>query len=155
MLSRGPKPSTTAVLAGSLSPGAASWNRPVSIGLHGDRVPLELDEQELAAPADRPDALADEAGQLGRRAAHGERSGGVGRRDRSAGEGGMEGVGDHGQIRQFGHGARDCSRQKACARLSRPQEAGQLKSDRQAIRRTKERTAESITTDHLNVSDTA
>ncbi len=44
---------------------------------------------------------------------------------------------------------RDCSRRKACARLSRPQEAGQLKSDRQATRRTKERTAESITPDHL------
>ena len=62
----------------------------------------------------------------------------------------MEGVGDHGQIGQFGHGAAIVAVEKACARLSRPQEAGQLKSDSQATRRTKERTAESITTDHLD-----
>ena len=63
---------------GSLSPGAASWKRPVSIGLHGDRVAVEVDQQELAAPPDRRDALADERRQLGRRAAHGERSGRLG-----------------------------------------------------------------------------
>ena len=67
----------------------------------------------------------------------------------------MEGIGDHGQIGQFGHGAAIVAVGRRVLDSPGPKRHGQLKSDMQAIRRTKERTAESITTDHLIVSDTA
>ena len=61
----------------------------------------------------------------------------------------MEGVGDHGQIGQFGHGAAIVAVGRRVLDSPGPKGHGQLKSDIRAIRRTKERTAESITTDHL------
>ena len=53
-----------AVLVGSFSPGAASWKRPVSIGLTTTRSRSKLEEQELAAPPKRRRAAA----RRGRRA---------------------------------------------------------------------------------------
>ena len=150
---RGPKPRTTAVLVGSLSPGrgqlepagqhrvarrsrrargrsagtcrAAGWTR------HAGR----------RAPPARPACR-------GRRAARAPPPTGP-----VAGQRRVEGVGDDGQIGQFGHGSTIVVARKACARLSRPREAGQLKSDEQAMRPTKERTADRSPTDHLIVSE--
>ena len=102
---RGPKPSTTAVLAGSLSPGAASWNRPVSIGLQAIASRSRSISRNLPRRRiDRtrwPTRAASSAGVP--RTASGP--GALGGHDRPAGERGMEGIGDHGQIGQFGHGA--------------------------------------------------
>ncbi len=67
-------------------------------------IPVEVDEQELAPPADVGDPLADECFELGRRPPHGKGSGGRHGRDRTPDEGGVEGLGDNGQIGQFGHG---------------------------------------------------
>ena len=88
-----------------------------------DGVPLEVQEEELAAPADGGEPLADECFQLGRRAADRERRDRGRGADRPASEGGMERLGDDRQVGEFGHGrpiVADCSCQKACARLSRP-----------------------------------
>ena len=116
-------PSTTAVLPGCFSFGSASWKRPVSIGLTTMRVALEVQEQELAPPADRGQALPDEGLQLGRRAADRERGDRGRRADRPAGEARMERLGDDRQVGQFGHSrpiVADCWARKPCARLSRP-----------------------------------
>ena len=59
---------------GSLSPGAASWNRPVSIGLQAIASRSRSISRNLPRRRMRLDALADEGGQLGRRASDGERA---------------------------------------------------------------------------------
>ena len=107
-------PSTTAVLVGCFSPGAASWNRPVSIGLHDDRVAIEVDQRGTCrAGGSTVEALADERLELGRRAADGERSGCLGGA-RPAGR-----RAPHGRHRRPRSGRvirarrRDCSRSKA------------------------------------------
>ena len=102
---RAPKPRTTAVLAAACRPGAASWNRPVSIGLHDDRGRARGRQQELAraggSPSTRwPTSACSSAGVP--RTASG--AGRLGRLDRPAGQRRVEGVGDDGQIGQFGHG---------------------------------------------------
>ena len=51
--SRGPNASSTAVLAGGFSPRAASWKRPVSIGLTTTRSAIEVEVEELARARDR------------------------------------------------------------------------------------------------------
>ena len=68
-----PKPSTTAVLVGSLSPGAASWKRPVSIGLKTIASRSRSISRNL--PRRRIDTRAGRRGlQLGRRAPDRERA---------------------------------------------------------------------------------
>ena len=67
-------PRTTAVFVGQLDRrGAASWKRPVSIGLTTIASRSRSIMQELAAPADRHDPLTDQRRELGRRAADRER----------------------------------------------------------------------------------
>ncbi len=67
-------------------------------------IPIEVDDQELAAAADVGDALADECLELSRRPPHGEWSRSGHGRDRTADEGSVECLGDNGEIGQFGHG---------------------------------------------------
>ena len=67
----------------------------------------------------------------------------------------MEGIGDHGQIGQFGHGAAIVAVGRRVLDSPGPKGHGQRRATYEPIRRTKERTAESITTDHPIVSDTA
>ena len=72
----------------------------------GDLVALEVDEQELAAPADRTRPAGRRAPRArpacrAPRAARAPRRSVIGR----PASGGVEGIGDHGQIGQFGHGA--------------------------------------------------
>ena len=50
-------------------------------------------------------------------------TGRLGRANGAPAERGMEGFGNDREVGQFGHGG-DCSRVNACARLSRPREAG-------------------------------
>jgi len=64
------------------------------------------------------EALPDEARQLDWRTADRERRRGLGGGHRTPDKRRMEGLGDDGEIGQFGHGG-DCSREKPCARLSR------------------------------------
>ena len=96
--SRGPKPRTTAVLAGSLSPGRRQLESAGQHRVAGDRIALEVDQQELPAPPHCLDPLANQCLQLGRSTTHGERSRRVSRTDLAAGERGVERIGDHGQI---------------------------------------------------------
>ena len=101
---RVPNPRTTAVFVGSLVPGAASWNRPVSIGLHAISSRSRSINRNL--PRRRMDSMrwpirpASSAGVP--RTASGP--GAVADGHRATGQGRVEGVGDHGQIGQFGHG---------------------------------------------------
>ena len=92
------------MLCGRLSRGAASWNRPVSIALIAIAVALELEEDELAPPANAAQLLPDERRQLGRGAAHGQGRGRLGAHDRPTGKRSMEGVRDDRQVGQLGHG---------------------------------------------------
>ncbi len=135
---RDPNPRTTAVLVGCLSPGPASWKRPVSIGLTTIAVALELDRAGTCRVAGSAvDPLPDERLELrracrGRRAAPARRAERIGRPASAAWRASATTV----RSGKFGHGrpiVADCERETACARLSRPREAGQLKSDRPAI----------------------
>ena len=92
-------------MAGELVAGRRKLEAAGEHRVAGDPVALEVDQQELPASPDLDDALSDEGRHLGRRAAHGERSGRLGGPYGTAREGSVEGVGDHGQIGQFGHGA--------------------------------------------------
>ena len=128
---RVPKPRTTAVLVGSLAPGAASWNRPVSIGLH--TISSRSRSISMNFPSRRIDRR---AGRSGRRAPQGyreRRAVRVPRRTEPDGppapRGGRRRPRSDRVIRARPD---DCSARKACARLSRPREAGQLKSYEQA-----------------------
>ena len=69
-----------------------------------DAVAIELDQEELAAASDRLHALPDEGLELRRRAPDGERREGRRGPDPTAGERGVEGLGDDRQVWQFGHG---------------------------------------------------
>ena len=101
---RVPNARTTAVFVGCLAPGAASWNRPVSIGLTTIESRREVDEQELAAPGDAHDALPHERVELCRRAPDREGRERLRVRDRPTGHGRMEGLRDDRQVGQLGHG---------------------------------------------------
>ena len=134
---REPNPSTTAVLLGMLRRRIRQLEAPGQHRVDDDRVALEVQEQELAAPPDGGQPLADEGLQLGRRAADRERRDRARGTDRPAGEGRVERLGDDRQVGEFGHGrpiVADCWCQNPCARLSRPSGPPQLKSDEPANR---------------------
>ena len=139
---RGPKPRTTAVLVGSLSPGRRQLEAAGQHRVGGDLVALEVDQQELAAPPDRR-RRSGRPGRPARPACRAPRAGRAPPRtapdDRRWQRGGRRRPRSDRAIR-----ARrgDCSPEKACARLSRPQGARISTSDIEPIRRTKERTAE-------------
>ena len=80
--------------------------------IEDDPVVVELQQQELAPLLDRADLAADEAGQLGRRAPHGERSMGHGRADPATGQGRLERFGDDGEIGQLRHAGTIVGREK-------------------------------------------
>jgi hypothetical protein len=65
---------------------------------------IEVEQHELAATTDRDDALTDKGGKFGGCAADRERAGSLSPADRAPAKGGIEGLDDHGQIREFGHG---------------------------------------------------
>ena len=98
--SRGRRRSSSA----AWSPGAASWNRPVSIGLTTIRSRSRSTSRNLPRRRIAVEPLPDERLELGRRAPDGERREGLGPDDRPPGEGGVEGLGDDGQVGQLGHG---------------------------------------------------
>ena len=68
-------------------------------------------------------SLRSDSGELGGSASDGQRTGRLSRANGAPAERGMEGFGNDREVGQFGHGG-DCSRVNACARLSRPREAG-------------------------------
>jgi len=107
---------------------------------HGVGMITSIDEQEVAASRDPFDLLPGERSQLRGCSAHGERTRGLDAPNRPSTECGMERFGDDGEVGELGHG-RDCSREKRCARLSRPREAGQLKKRSSGHSNAKERTA--------------
>ena len=115
-----------------------------------DRVALEVDHEELAPPADTSDPLAHERLELRGRAPHRQRARGFDEADRPSPQGGVERLGDHGQIGQFGHGraiVADCGALKPCARLSRPLEAWTSEERNQAPATRRSGPRSSITTD--------
>ena len=69
-----------------------------------DRVALEIDQQELAAPPDRRDRWPTRASSSAGVPRTASGPGAFADRIGPPGEGRVEGVGDHGQIGQFGHG---------------------------------------------------
>ncbi len=68
-----------------------------------DEVALQLEAQELAASGDARELLSAERGQRGRGSPDGERRGRLGSLDRTAGEGGVEGLRNDRQVRQLRH----------------------------------------------------
>ena len=90
-------------MVGSLPPGAASWNRPVSIGLTTTRSRSRSIRGTCRAGGSL-DTLADEAVELGRGAPDGERTGRLADSIGRPREGGIEGLGDDGEVGKFGHG---------------------------------------------------
>ena len=87
-------------------PGAASWNRPVSIGFTTMASRSRSISEELAALGDPGHDLPDERRELRRGAANRQGTGGLGPADRTAAERGIERFGDDGEVRKFGHGCR-------------------------------------------------
>ena len=108
---------------GVLDPRRGQLEPPCEHRVDDDPVALQLYEEELAAAIDPLEPLPDERGELRGRAADGERPRRFGEADGTARERGIQGFGDDREVGEFGHG-RDCSRVNACARLSRPREAG-------------------------------
>ena len=107
-----------------------------------DPVAIQVDEQELAASRGSARPAARRARRARRacpRTASGP--GASARPNRPSAEGGMERLGDDCEVGQFGHGRPIVAARSACARLSRPREAGQLKSDPSGHSSAKERTA--------------
>ena len=88
--SRGPKPSTTAVLVGSLSPGRRQLEAAGQHRVAGDPVAVEVDQQELAAPPDRR-RRAGRRGPPARPACPARRAGRAPPRTRSDGRSGRRG----------------------------------------------------------------
>ena len=70
----------------------------------GDCVTLERDQEELPAAPDGVESLAAQRLHLGGRAADGQGARSLGRPHRPTGQSGMERIGNHGQIGEFGHG---------------------------------------------------
>ena len=147
--SRGRPPSSTA----ASSPGAASWNRPVSIGLKTTRSRSSSRSRNLPRrrrSTSRCPTRASSSAGVPRTA-----SGPGASVEVTARPGGRRGTP---RRRSPGRAVRarpgDCSREKRCARLSRLWKAAQLKT-RPATFATKGADRGPITTDHLSiVSDT-
>ena len=112
--SAAPNASSTAVPDGGFSPRAASWKRPVSIGLTTTRSRSRSSRGTCPARAIARDALPGERLELRRRAADGSGIGARARRDGPARQGGVEGVGDDVEVGQLGHGRRLYPRKRAC-----------------------------------------
>ena len=129
------------VLAGSFSPRPASWKRPVSIGLTTTRSSRRGQVRGTCHARTR-EALSGERGELRGGAPHGQRisarASPIGPVARSGPRGGHRRPRSDRAIR-----ARrgDCSRRKACARLSRPQGHATVEEHVPEFVSTKERTA--------------